>query len=134
MEASRDVGYEGAMKAAIITLGAALALSGAAPRNAVTELTGRTPGKTQRCIPFKPGSLFTVSRSDPHVLLYEDGETFWASRLAAGCGFQAGQTAVPDSNAAYYCSGDLVRTGGRVTLMPFGELCALGKFTAYKNK
>ena len=134
MEASRDVGYEGAMKAAIIILGAALALSGAAPRNAVTELTGRTPGKTQRCIPFKPGSLFTVSRSDPHVLLYDDGEMIWATKLAASCGFQAGQTAVPDSNAAYYCSGDLVRTGGRVTLMPFGELCALGKFTGYKGK
>lgn len=134
MEASRDVGYECAMKAGIVILIAALALSGAAPRNAVTELAGRNPGKTQRCISFKPGSLFTVSRSDAHVLLYEDGETLWATKLAASCGFQAGQTAVPDSNAAYYCSGDLVRTGGRVTLMPFGELCALGKFTAYKSK
>lgn len=91
------MGYEGAMKAGIVI--AALALSGAAPRNAVTELAGRNPGKTQRCISFKPGSLFTVSRSDAHVLLYEDGETLWATKLAASCGFQAGQTAVPDSNA-----------------------------------
>ena len=129
------------MKLGIGLLLLALATSSAAPRavpktqhNDVKELAGRTAGKTQRCIPFEPGRLFTVSESDPHVLLYERGNTIWVSGLDATCGFKPGQTAVPDSNASYYCKSDLVRSGARVTLMPFGELCALGNFKAYTTK
>ena len=122
------------MKLAIAIM-VGLAASSAAPKvvhGEVTELAGRAAGKAQRCIPSEQGRLFTVSTSNSHILLYERGNTIWASRLDASCGFKAGQTVIPDSNAGYYCKGDLVRAGDRITLMPFGELCPLGEFRAYK--
>ena len=130
------------MEMVLALLIAMLAGSSAAPQPAPKaphgkvpeELVGRSPGKTQRCVPFEPGRLFNVSRSDPHVLLYEKGKTIWASKLPDNCSFEAGQTVVPDSNASYYCSGDLVRAGERITLEPFGALCAVGEFTAYSAK
>src|SRR4051812_31659305 len=122
----------------IAVLAGSSAVSQPAPKvarsNVPEELIGRSAGKTQRCVAFEPGRLFSVSRSDPHLLLYERGKTIWASKLDPTCGFEAGQTVVPDSNASYYCRGDLVRAGERITLEPFGALCAVGDFTAYPGK
>jgi hypothetical protein len=124
------------MKLSIAILAAALTASAApvpvtAPQ-AAPELAGRTPGKAQRCVTGEAGLLFQVSESDPHLLLYGDGKTIWASRLGPECGFEAGETAMPDETASFYCRGDFVRAGGRVTLIP-GRRCTLGDFTPYKN-
>ena len=119
----------------IAILAGALAASSAALTASLerqpAELAGRTAGKAQRCIPFDPRHLFTLSRSDPHVLLYERGDRIWATRLDPSCGFEAGRTVTQDAIANNACKGDLVRMGGRVTLIPFGELCTLGDFTPY---
>ena len=80
----------------------------------------------------EPGALFHTSNSDPHLLLYDDGKTIWASTLDANCGFEPGESVVPDGSASYYCRGDFMRAGNRVTLLPFGRTCALGDFTPYK--
>ena len=123
------------MKRGIAILAGALAASSAAltapPSGQPAELAGRTAGKAKRCIAVDPRQLFIVSRSDPHVLLYEHGDKIWATRLDASCGFEAGRTVVPDTMAHQQCKGDLVRMGGRITLIPFGELCMLGDFTPY---
>jgi hypothetical protein len=99
----------------------------------VAELAKRTPGKPQHCVTVEPGLLFRVSDADPHLLLYDDGNTIWASVLAPGCGFEAGQSVIPDESASYYCRGDFVRAGSRQTLLPFGHRCVLGDFTPYRN-
>jgi hypothetical protein len=114
---------------------AALAAIAAAPLATpnIAELQGRAPGKPQRCVPLAPGQLFSTSESDPHLLLYDDGKTIWASRLDASCGFGPGDSIIPDSPASYYCHGDFVRQGGRVELSPFGARCALGNFTPYRT-
>jgi hypothetical protein len=104
----------------------------APPPQRVAELAGRLPVTSQRCIGVESGRLFRISNSDPHVLLYEEDKVIWVSTLEDSCGFAPGQTVIPDSNAAYYCKGDLVRSGEQVTLLPFGRICALGNFTAFK--
>jgi hypothetical protein len=121
----------------IAILAGMLAASSAAltapPNDQPAELAGRTAGKPQRCIPFDPRQLFNVSRSDSHVLLYEHGDKIWATRLDPSCGFEAGRTVTQDAIANNACKGDLVRMGGRITLIPFGELCMLGDFTLYSG-
>ena len=127
------------MNLRIAFLTAALAGSCAASQPAptavpkgVAELAKRTAGKPQRCVTVEPGLLFRVSDADPRLLLYDDGKTISASVLAPGCGFQAGQSVVPDESASYYCRGDFVRAGSRQTLIP-GSRCALGDFTPYRT-
>ena len=100
--------------------------------NQVTELAGRKAGKTQRCVSLPSGRLFSVSESDPHLVLYDDGTTIWASNIGPSCSFEGGQTVIPDETASYYCKGDFVRAGSRITLPPFGRRCALGNFTPYR--
>ena len=116
---------------------AALAAISAAPAPLampkITELAGRAPGKPQRCVTLSAGQIFSTSNSDPHVLLYDDGKTIWASRLDASCGFGPGESIIPDTSASYYCHGDFVRQGGRIELSPFGARCALGDFVPYRN-
>lgn len=105
----------------------------AAPPQRIPELAGRTEGKTQRCLPGPRDVLFRVSDSDPNALIFDDGKRIWVSHMAANCQFEPGQTVIPDTLAAYYCSGDMVREGGRVTLTP-SRYCALGSFTPYATK
>jgi hypothetical protein len=99
----------------------------------MSELAGRTEGRTQRCLPGPRDVLFRVSDSDPNALIYDDGNRIWVSHMAANCQYQPGQTVIPDTLAAYYCSGDMVREGGRMALMP-SRYCALGPFTPYAAK
>lgn len=105
----------------------------AAPKQKMSELAGRTEGKSQRCLPGPRDVLFRVSDSDPNALVFDDGKTIWVSHMAANCQYEPGRTVIPDTLAAYYCSGDMVREGGRVTLMP-SRYCALGSFTPYAAK
>src|SRR5262245_10265474 len=118
------------MKSAIALL--AVILTTSAADNPPTELNGRTPGKPQRCVSVQPGSGFFTSDSDPHLLIYDDGKTVWASHLDASCGFGPSESIIPDENASYYCKGDFVRQGSRIELSPFGRRCALGNFTPYR--
>ena len=113
-----------------------IALAGAGAAQApqkIAELEGRAAGKPQRCLPLPPGRLFNTSDSDPHLLLYDDGKTVWASRLATDCRFGPGESIIPDTSASYYCQGDFVRQGNRIELSPFGARCALGKFTPWRT-
>ena len=128
------------MKPRIAILAAALACSSAAPPPAarvapklVAELTGRSAGKPQRCVSVQPGMLFSTSDQNPHLLLYDDGKTIWASDLGSSCGFGPGDSIIPDSPASYYCHGDFVRQGSRIELSPFGQRCVLGNFTPYRT-
>jgi hypothetical protein len=128
------------MKLRIALLAAAFVCSSAAPPSAptastskVAELAKRTPGKPQRCINGQSGLVFRTADADPHLLLYDDGKTIWASNLGPGCGFEPGQTAVPDATASYYCRGDFVQAGSRETVLPFGRHCVLGEFTPYRK-
>jgi hypothetical protein len=120
----------------VIAFAAAAAAPSATPlagQANVAELQGRIAGKPQQCIPGEPGILFSTADSDPHLLFYDDGKTVWANSLSPSCGFGPGETVVPDASASYYCSGDFVRQGRRIELSPFGQRCALGKFTPYRT-
>jgi hypothetical protein len=123
------------MKPRIALVIATLACASAAPPQAkqVAELDGRAPGKPQRCVGVPPGGHFETSSEDPHLLLYDDGKTIWASRLDSSCGFGPAESVIPDTAASYYCQGDFVRQGGRIELSPFGKRCALNRFTPYRK-
>jgi hypothetical protein len=128
------------MKMRIALIAAAFACSSAAPRSPptasnkqVAELAGRTLGKPQRCINGQSGLVFRTSEADAHLLLYDDGKTIWATNLGPSCGFEPGQTAVPDATASYYCRGDAVQAGSREMVLPFGRHCVLGEFTPYRK-
>jgi hypothetical protein len=110
----------------------AVILTASAADQPAAELSGRTPGKPQRCVTLAPGAAFSTSDSDPHLLLYDDGKTIWASRLDSSCGFGPSESIIPDETAAYYCRGDFVRQGNRIELSPFGRRCALGNFVPYR--
>jgi len=118
------------MRLAIALL--AVMLTASAADSPPQELSGRTAGKPQRCVSVQPGTAFFTADSDPHLLLYDDGKTIWASRLEASCGFGPSESIIPDETASYYCKGDLVRQGNRIELSPFGRRCALGNFTPYR--
>jgi hypothetical protein len=124
----------------VVILAAAIAGFGAAPQSTpvaagkdVAELAGRTAGKPQRCVSVQPGRLFSVSDSNPNLLLYDDGKTIWVSEVGSSCSFEPGETAIPDESSSYYCHGDFVRPGSRITLLPFGRRCALHEFTPYRK-
>jgi hypothetical protein len=125
------------LRTAILSAGLAVFTAASSPppvaSQKITELAGRAPGKPQRCIGGQPGTLFATADSDPHLLLYDDGRTIWTNTLEASCGFEAGQTVIPDESASYYCRGDFVRAGNRITLSPFGQRCSLGNFTPYRS-
>jgi hypothetical protein len=128
------------MKLPMVILASALASLGAAPQSTpvaadkdVAELAGRTAGKPQRCVSVKPGRLFSTSDSNPNLLLYDDGKTIWVSDVGPNCGFEGGESAIPDESSSYYCQGDFVRPGSRITLLPFGRHCALRDFTPYRK-
>ena len=100
----------------------------------VAELAGRSAGKPQRCVSVQPGMLFSTSGENPHLLLYDDGKTIWASDLGSGCAFGPGEPVIPAGDpASSYCRGDFVKAGGRIELSPFGERCVLENFTPYRN-
>ena len=129
------------MKSRLIVLVTALAGSCSqptaepvAPPKRISELSGRVAGKTQRCLPGPRNVIFDVSNSDPQLLLHDDGKRIWVSRVGPDCHFESGQTVIPDTLAAYYCSGDLVRVGGATNLFPAGSYCALGSFTPYSTE
>jgi hypothetical protein len=129
------------MNPRIAILAVALACLSAAPPPApplapkvVAELKGRTAGKPQRCVSVQPGVEFSTSDEDPHLLLYDDGRTIWANNLGAGCGFGPSEPVVPaGESASFYCRGDFVKAGSRMSVSPFGQRCVLGDFTPYRN-
>jgi len=130
------------MNPRIAILAAAFACSSAAPPppapvtgpKLVAELSGRTAGKPQRCVGVAPGVEFSTSGENPRLLLYDDGKTIWASSLGSGCGFGPSETVVPaGESASFYCRGDLVKAGSRMSVSPFGQRCALGNFTPYRS-
>lgn len=103
-----------------------------APR-LVAELNGRMAGKPQRCVSVRPGVEFSTSDENPHLLLYDDGKTIWASNLAPGCGFGPSESVIPaGESASFYCKGDFVKAGSRMSVSPFGARCVLGNFTPYR--
>lgn len=128
------------MNPRIAILAAAFACSSAALPPAtplaaklVGELSGRAAGKPQRCVSVEPGAEFSTSDENPHLLLYDDGKAIWASDLAVGCGFGPGEAVVPaGESASFYCKGDFVKTGSRISVSPFGGRCVLGSFTPYR--
>jgi len=115
-------------------VGTASAFAPAPKLETIPEVLGRTAGKPQRCVAVEAGRLFSTANSNPQVLLYDDGKTIWVSRLNADCSFDGGQTVVPDETASYYCNGDFVRGGSRVTLNPVGGRCVIGNFTPYRSR
>jgi hypothetical protein len=129
------------MSPRIAILAVAFACSSAAPPPApplapklVADLNGRAAGKAQRCVSVHPGVEFSTSDENPHLLLYDDGETIWASNLAAGCGFGPSESVVPaGESASFYCRGDFVKAGSRMSVSPFGARCVLGNFTPYRS-
>jgi hypothetical protein len=124
------------MRLSLVLFVAALAGSCSAPQpvpvapRQVAELAGRTAGKAQRCVPAQPNPVFRVSQSDPHMLLYGEGKTIWATDLGPGCSFGESGTAQPENASSYYCHGDFVRAPGPLNLLP-GPHCVLGDFLPY---
>lgn len=97
-----------------------------------SELSGRTQGKAQRCVGAISATPFRVAESNPHLLLYGEGKTIWASDLGPGCAFPDTGVVNPEVAASFYCKGDFVRAAGLLNLLP-GHHCVLGNFVPYRQ-
>lgn len=114
---------------AVAALAACAAPQPAAPRQQAVELTGRTAGAAQHCIPIVRTQALRVSDSDPHTLLYGTGRTIWASDLGPGCGLSVNDVLISEP-LSRYCRGDIVRSFDQMSRIP-GPTCALGDFVPY---
>jgi hypothetical protein len=119
--------------AAIVTVSAAPPPRTVVPpaQSNIADLQGRVAGKKQRCISAEGDMLFHTSDQAPNLLLWDDGKTLWVSDLGKSCGIEGGESVIPDTRASYYCKGDFVRVGDRISILP-GRHCALGDFTPWR--
>jgi hypothetical protein len=125
------------MVPAMVMAALAIALAGAQPvvpvgAKSPAELAGRTPGKPQRCVGAQSAATFRVADSDPHLLLYGEGKTIFATNVGPNCDFADSGIARPETTASFYCKGDFVRAPGPLNLLP-GRHCVLGEFVPYRQ-
>jgi hypothetical protein len=104
----------------------------AQPQSQIADLQGRVAGKRQNCVSAQGDMLFHTSDQAPNLLLWDDGKTVWVSDLGKSCGIEGGESVIPDTQASYYCKGDFVRVGDRISILP-GRHCALGDFTPWRT-
>jgi hypothetical protein len=98
----------------------------------VSELAGRVVGPPQQCVSIESQQSLRVSDSDHHTLLYGNGRTIWANRLAQQCTFRSDDVLVTEPTGPSYCRGDIVRSFDRLSRIP-GPACVLGDFIPYNR-
>lgn len=105
--------------------------SDAAPTDnaAPTELTGRTPGQSQSCIPTQRTEALRYAGE--RTIVYGRGRTVWVNRLGAGCaGIHPADTLIVRAVGGRYCRGDLLQSTS-ATSRAQGPGCYLSDFVPY---
>lgn len=101
----------------------------AAAPAAIADLSGRTAGPPQRCVPAQQTSGLRIAEQG--VVLYGSGRTIWVNRLASDCpGMTRMDILVVEPTGSQYCRGDRARTIDPVSRIP-GPACILGDFVPY---
>jgi hypothetical protein len=97
-----------------------------------TELTGRTSGPPQDCVPIE--QMSNLRPVDAQTLVVERGPTLYVNHLAGSCGnLDSTDTLIVEAHGSEYCRGDHFRAkpfGGGV--VP-GPVCTLGAFVPYRR-
>ena len=119
-----------ALLAACSTAPVQEARSPRAERELANELSGRTAGPPQRCIPSY--SAKEVQVIDQNTILYRDGRTIYVQNPRGGCtGLGRGATLVTRQlGVAQYCDGDINQTVDLVSGTTRGA-CVFGPFIPY---
>jgi hypothetical protein len=102
------------------------------PSRPAVELTGRTAGPAQRCVPIDQSESMRVSDTNRHVLVYGSGRTTWANHLGPQCGFGRDDVLVTEPIGSYHCRGDIIRSFDRYSRIP-GPSCILGDWVPYRR-
>jgi len=97
-----------------------------------SELAGLVAGPAKRCVSITSLESLRVSDSDPHMLVYRNGETIYANPLGPHCSFRHDDVLVMQPTSSEYCRGDLVRSIDRYSKIP-GPACVLGDFIPYTH-
>lgn len=121
------------MKAMSALLGG-VALVGCAPTAPVvdaasSELTGRTPGPPQPCIPIQRSE--SLRHGGARTIVYGRGQIVWVNRLGAACaGLHPTDTLIVRTVGGRYCRGDLLQSIS-ATGRAQGPGCYLNDFVPY---
>jgi hypothetical protein len=95
-----------------------------------SELSGRTAGAPQRCVPIERDLSLRADEGDRHTLLYGQGRRIWANHLAPNCSFDRSDVLVIKPIGSDYCRGDFVQSFDPVSRFP-GSSCILSDFVPY---
>lgn len=98
-------------------------------RELAQELSGRTAGPAQNCVPVRQGDSLRIV--DSRTLAYDQGRTIWVNRLDRGCaGLRPMNTLIAEVSGSQYCRGDRVRGLETGSSIP-GPSCILRDFVPY---
>ena len=97
------------------------------------ELAGRSPGRTQSCLP--PRSTATVVATNGPTLLFREGNMVWANQTNGGCSALADRslTLVTENFGGTLCSGSLAKVVDLTANNILRGSCVLGDFTPYRR-
>ena len=95
------------------------------------ELTGRSAGKAQACVPARQAQSLQIV--DRRTIVYRDFDTVYVNRLDADCpGLRPFNTLIIEANGSQYCRGDRVRAVEPGSSIP-GPFCVLRDFVPYRK-
>lgn len=121
--------YCSLVAAVLLTGCAAAAITPAAPVTA--ELTGRTAGRAQKCVPVESNEALRYGRD--RLILYGRGRTVWVNRLDQDCtGIRPTDVLVVQPLGNRYCQGDLLQSRDPVSGTA-GPGCRLSAFVPYRR-
>ena len=94
-------------------------------------LAGKTPGKSDSCLPTYRSNDMTVI--DERTILFRDGRTTWVNTMIGECNQlgRAGYAIVSRSTGTQLCRGDIATVTDTTSGASVGS-CAYGDFVPYR--
>ena len=94
-------------------------------------LAGKSPGKTEKCLPTYRSNDMTII--DDNTILFRDGRTVYVNHPLGGCNNlqQSGRALVTRNVGPQLCRGDLATVVDNTSGMSVGA-CSLGDFVPYR--
>ena len=99
-------------------------------RDLAADLSGRTAGAPQACVPANQGRSLQIV--DKRTIVYRGQDAVYVNRLDADCpGLRPLNTLVVEVHGGQYCRGDRVRGVEPNSTIP-GPFCVLRDFVPYR--
>ena len=106
--------------------------SASAQRQYDNLLSGKAPGKAEKCLPTYRSNDMTIIDDD--TILFRDGRTVYVNKPLGGCMNlnRSGSALVTRNMGPQLCRGDLATVVDNSTGMSLGA-CSLGDFVPYRK-